>query len=88
MICDPPVFAAAKKGEAFSVEKEWPVLAESVREILADDGVALFANNHRGGDDGFYFSTLQKLFQNVEALPPPVDFPGYGTPHVRTYWCR
>ena len=88
VICDPPVFAAAKKGDAFSVEKEWPALAEGIRKILADDGVALFANNHRGGDDGFYFSTLQKLFQNVEALPAPVDFPSLGTPHVRTYWCK
>ncbi len=87
IICDPPVFAAAKKGEAFSVEKEWPVLAEGIRKILTNDGVALFANNHRGGDDGFYFSTLQKHFSTVTALPEPVDFPSLGTPHVRTYWC-
>lgn len=94
IICDPPVFAAAKKGDAFSVEKEWPVLAEGIRAILSDDGAALFANNHRGGDDGFYFSTLQKHFQNVEALPPPIDFSlrqisgqAIGNPHVRMYWC-
>jgi len=87
IVCDPPVFAAAKKGDAFSVEKEWPALAKGIRKILADDGVALFANNHRGGDDGFYFSTLQKLFRNVEALPAAVDFPNLGNPHVRTYWC-
>jgi len=88
VICDPPVFAAAKKGEAFSVEKEWLTLTSNIRKILADDGVALFANNHRGGDDGFYFSTLQMYFQNVEALPLPVDFPSLGCPHVRTYWCK
>ncbi len=88
VICDPPVFAAAKKNDAFSVEKEWPILAESIRNILSDEGVALFANNHRGGDDGFYFSTLQKYFRNVEALPSPADFPNLGNPHVRTYWCN
>ena len=47
-----------------------------------------FANNHRGGDDGFNFPTLQPLFRTVEALPPPVDFPTIGTPHVRTFWCN
>ncbi len=87
VICDPPVFAAAKKGNTFSVEREWPALAERIRTILAEDGAALFANNHRGGDDGFYFSTLQKHFQKVKVLPPPVDFPNPGTPHVRTFWC-
>jgi len=88
IICDPPVFAAApKKGEAFSVEKEWPFLAESIRSILSDNGVALFANNHRGGDDGFYFSNLQQQFSNVTLLKAPVDFPNIGNPHVRTYWC-
>jgi 23S rRNA G2069 N7-methylase RlmK/C1962 C5-methylase RlmI len=88
IVCDPPVFAAApKKGDAFSVEKEWPFLAANIRSILSDDGVALFANNHRGGDDGFYFSNLQQQFSTVTALEAPVDFPDLGNPHVRTYWC-
>ncbi len=88
VICDPPVFAAApKKGNAFSVEKEWPFLAESIRSILADGGAALFANNHRGGNDSFYYSTLQQLFTSVIAQEPPIDFPNVGSPHVRTYWC-
>jgi 23S rRNA G2069 N7-methylase RlmK/C1962 C5-methylase RlmI len=95
VICDPPVFAAGKKGGPFSVEQEWPFLTESIRQILASGGAALFANNHRGGDDGFYFSELQKHFSSVEALPVPTDFPlrassgqaTIGNPHVRTYWC-
>lgn len=87
VVCDPPVFAAAKKGAAFSVEQEWPVLATGIRAILADGGAALFANNHRGGDDGLYFSTLRARFSDVTVLPPPVDFPDGGAPHVRTYWC-
>lgn len=88
IVCDPPVFAAApKKGSAFSVEKEWPFLAESIRSILAPGGCALFANNHRGGDDGYYYSTLRSQFDTVTALPPPVDFPEGDATHVRTYWC-
>lgn len=88
VVCDPPVFAAApKRGAAFSVEREWPGLAEGIRRILAPTGRALFANNHRGGDDGFYFSTLQKQFSTVAPLAPPADFPSVGMPHVRTYWC-
>lgn len=91
IVCDPPVFAAApKKGDAFSVEKEWPALTDGIHQILADDGVALFANNHRSGDDGFYFSTLNHRFSKVTALPPPADFPSPlgGPPHVRIYWCE
>ena len=90
IICDPPVFAAAKKGEAFSVEKEWPQLAQGVRTILADDGIALFANNHRSGDDGAYFSILKKNFREVDLLPAPLDFPNRRgePPHVRIYWCK
>jgi 23S rRNA G2069 N7-methylase RlmK/C1962 C5-methylase RlmI len=88
VICDPPVFAAAKKGDAFSVEKEWPSLAANIRTILSDTGVALFANNHRGGDDSFYFSTLQKLFPTVTTLAPPIDFPQQESSHVRIYWCE
>jgi 23S rRNA G2069 N7-methylase RlmK/C1962 C5-methylase RlmI len=88
IICDPPVFASApKKGTAFSVEKEWPFLAESIRSILAPGGTALFANNHRGGNDSFYFSVLQRQFATVAPLPPPPDFPSIGNPHVRAYWC-
>lgn len=89
IVCDPPVFAAApKKGEAFSVEKEWSFLAENIRAILAPGGKALFANNHRNGDDSFYFSILQQQFDAVTPLAMPVDFPNFGIPHVRTYWCE
>lgn len=88
VICDPPVFAAApKKGNAFSVENEWPFLAHSIRTILTPGGAALFANNHRGGDDSFYFSTLHQRFESVNPQDPPVDFPNIGNPHVRAYWC-
>lgn len=95
VVCDPPVFAAGGKGAPFSVEQEWPFLAEQIREIMTPDGMALFANNHRGGNDSFYFSELKKNFDSVEALSVPIDFPlrvdsgqaSIGNPHVRTYWC-
>ncbi|QHI70301.1 class I SAM-dependent rRNA methyltransferase [Tichowtungia aerotolerans] len=88
IICDPPVFAAApKKGTAFSVEKEWPFLSKSIHSILSPGGAALFANNHRAGNDSFYFSVLQQQFPKVEPLKSPADFPTIGNPHVRSYWC-
>ena len=90
IICDPPVYASAGKGRSFSVEREWPKLAEDIRAILSEAGVALFANNHRGGDEKYYFSELEKRFSKVTRFVPPFDFPELpGLPeHVRIYWCK
>ena len=90
VICDPPVFAAASKGKNFHVEKEWSGLARDISEILAKDGMALFANNHQAGPEAFYYDALHKVFPEVIRLNPPVDFPQVaGQPsHVRIYWCR
>lgn len=90
VICDPPVFASGGKGKSFHVEKEWPGLARDVSEILAKDGIALFANNHQAGPETFYFDTLDKVFARVTRLNPPLDFPQVtGQPsHVCIYWCQ
>jgi len=90
VICDPPVFASAKKRTAFSVEKEWPELAKNVRAILANDGVALFANNHQSGDELYYRSVLEQHFSRISWLAPPIDFPDLPghPPHVHIYWCE
>lgn len=90
IICDPPVFASAAKGKNFHVEKEWPTLARDIHDILAEDGVALFANNHQAGTETFYFEVLHRLFSKVTRLNPSLDFPSIaGTPaHVRIYWCE
>jgi 23S rRNA G2069 N7-methylase RlmK/C1962 C5-methylase RlmI len=90
VVCDPPVFASSKDGGQFSVEKEWPWLAENLAAILAEDGQALFANNHRGGKHQFYRNSLEKHFAEVIDLRPPLDFPvAEGRPHhVRMFWCR
>ncbi|NPE28299.1 hypothetical protein HNV12_10085 [Methanococcoides sp. SA1] len=90
VICDPPVFASGGKGKSFHVEKEWPELARNVSEILAQDGVALFANNHQTGSESFYYDTLQKVFREVTRLKPPLDFPQPAgrASHVHIYWCQ
>ncbi len=90
VVCDPPVFAAAEDGEAFSVEQEWPQLAAAVAGLLRPGGLAVFANNHRGGDHARYRAQLAEQFASVEDLPPPLDFPVLpgGEPHVRTFLCR
>ncbi len=90
IICDPPVFASGGKGHGFHVEKQWPELARQIRLLLSDKGIALFANNHRSGSESFYREELQKHFQNVTSLAPPLDFPimpGKPDP-VRIYWCE
>jgi len=90
VICDPPVFASSGKNRSFLVEKEWPGLANNIREILSDKGIALFVNNHRGGSEKYYFEELAKCFARVIRLLPPFDFPELkGSPeHVRIYWCE
>ncbi len=90
VICDPPVFASSGKGKSFHVEKEWPGLARDIFEILAENGTALFANNHQDGSGSFYFNTLNDLFSKVTRLNPPLDFPQViGQPsHVSIYWCE
>lgn len=89
VICDPPVFASAGGGKAFSVEKEWEPLARAVRDVMPPDGRAWFSNNHRGGDDPRYRETLARCFAEVQPITPPLDFPPLpGEPgHVRMYTC-
>lgn len=90
IVCDPPVFASSGKGRSFSVSKAWPELAENVREILSEKGIALFVNNHKGGNEKSYFSELSKRFSRVIRLRPPFDFPELkdSPAHVRIYWCE
>lgn len=89
IVCDPPVFASSKDGGSFSVEKEWRPLALAAAELLADGGVAVFANNHRGGDHQEYLRAVIDAFGTAVELSPPLDFPtGPDDPHhVRTFWC-
>lgn len=88
VVCDPPVFAGGK-GRPFVLEEEWPRLAEAAAGLLAREGRALFANNHRGGDHRRYRAQLADVFGTVEDLRPPLDFPELpgGEPHVRMFWC-
>lgn len=90
IICDPPVFASGGKGRGWQVEKEWPELARQVRLLLARNGIALFANNHRQGRDSYYEAELANHFRKVIPLNPPLDFPvlPQQPPHVRIYWCE
>ena len=90
IICDPPVFASAGGGKGFHVEKQWPELARQIRQILAHDGIALFANNHRAGNDRYYQAVLEQHFSKVTINQPPLDFPQLTNmpPHVRIYWCE
>lgn len=90
VICDPPVFASAKDGESFALEKEWPMLARGAAGLLADDGCAVFANNHQGGDHDLYRRQLEDEFIEVVELQVPLDFsPVAGqAQHVCTFWCK
>ena len=89
LVCDPPVFASSKKGGKFSVEKEWPRLAEAAARLMPTGGQAVFANNHRTGDHSIYRRELASRFSSVQDLRPPLDFPVFeGRPHhVRIFWC-
>lgn len=90
LICDPPVFASAREGGGFVLEKEWSGLARIAAGLLAVDGSAVFANNHQGGDHDLYRRQLEGAFAEVVELQAPIDFSSiHGRPgHVRTFWCR
>ncbi len=89
VVCDPPVFSSVKDGGRFAVEREWSALADAVASLLAPGGLALFANNHRGGDHVRYRDTLRARFAGVDDLRPPLDFPLLpGRPRdMRSFWC-
>jgi 23S rRNA G2069 N7-methylase RlmK/C1962 C5-methylase RlmI len=90
VVCDPPVFASADDGGAFAVADEWAALASSVAGLLHPDGLALFANNHRGGDHARYRDELRSCFADVREVDPPLDFPLLpgAERHVRIFLCR
>lgn len=90
VVCDPPVFSSVKEGGRFSVSREWGALADAVAGLLAPGGVAVFANNHRGGDHARYRDDLRERFGHVDDLRPPLDFPLLPDQprDVRTFWCR
>ncbi len=89
VVCDPPVFASARDGGIFSLEKEWDGLAGAAAALLAPGGIAVFANNHRGGDQGRYHKELQEAFNEVVELGAPADFQvsDRSQMHSHTYWC-
>lgn len=90
VVCDPPVFSSVKEGGRFAVAREWDALAAAVAGLLAPGGVALFANNHRGGDHVRYRDQLRARFARVEDLRPPLDFPLLpDRPRDgRAFWCE
>ncbi|MBK9470993.1 MAG: class I SAM-dependent methyltransferase [bacterium] len=90
VVCDPPVFSSVKEGGRFSVSREWSALAGAVAALLSPTGVALFANNHRGGDHTRYRDELRERFPVVDDLRPPLDFPLLPDQprDVRAFWCR
>lgn len=89
LICDPPVFASSREGGRFRLEKEWRELAAGAADLLGPDGVAVFANNHRGGDHARYRRELEAVFSEVIELMPPLDHPRSSADvhHVRTFLC-
>ncbi len=90
IICDPPVFASSRDGGKFSLNEEWYWLGTAVGCLLAPNGLALFANNHRSGNHAKYRQALVDSFAVVTDLRPPLDFPVLtGRPHhVRIFACE
>lgn len=90
VVCDPPVFSSVKEGGRFAVAREWDALAAAVAGLLAPGGLALFANNHRGGDHARYRDELRARFAQVADLRPPLDFPLLPDQprDGRAFWCE
>lgn len=89
VVCDPPVFASVKGGGSFTVEKEWAGLARGAAAVMSAGGIAVFANNHWGGDRQWYRERLDEVFARVIELQAPLDIP-QPTEHARgvtILWC-
>lgn len=90
IVCDPPVFAQTA-GSSFSVETAWQALATDCAALLEPTrGTALFCNNHRGGELAPYRAALHDVFEDVEVLANPLDFPtdDEGRTAVKMFLCR
>ncbi|HEY6876595.1 MAG TPA: class I SAM-dependent methyltransferase [Polyangiales bacterium] len=96
VVLDPPSYASTKRGR-FSVERDYPQLAELAIELLADGGTLLAClNHHKLGEDDLR-TALQlaagragrRIASLAFAQVPADHAPARGrAPHLKSAWMR
>lgn len=81
IICDPPSFARTQSG-IFSVEKDYPRLAQQIFELTAVGGFCILSTNHSRYEKERFMQDIQQVlnqtagtFYFIQSFDLPADFP-------------
>ena len=91
VILDPPSYGTAG-GKRFSIASDFVPLCSLAMRLLAPRGQMLASINHRKTSQNQFRHAVQwaareaPLDAAVRDLPPPLDFPARGEPHLKAVW--
>jgi 23S rRNA (cytosine1962-C5)-methyltransferase len=91
IILDPPSYGTAG-GKRFSIASDFVPLCSLAMRLLAPRGQMLASVNHRKTSQNQFRHAVQwatreaPLDAAVRDLPPPLDFPARGEPHLKAVW--
>ncbi|HEX5659301.1 MAG TPA: class I SAM-dependent methyltransferase [Polyangiales bacterium] len=96
VVLDPPSYASTKRGR-FSVERDYPALAQIALDLLADQGTLLACLNHHKLTERDLETALRsaasragRTIRGLDFAPVPADHtPARGRqPHLKSAWIR
>jgi 23S rRNA (cytosine1962-C5)-methyltransferase len=96
VVLDPPSYASTRRGR-FSVERDYPDLAEIAMRLLTEGGTLLACLNHHKLDERALRDAVSAAgnsasmhIRELEFVPPPADHePLRGrVPHLKSAWIR
>ncbi len=91
IVLDPPSYGTAG-GKRFSIASDFVPLCSLAMRLLAPRGQMLASINHRKTSQSQFRHAVQwaareaPLDAAVRDLPPPLDFPARGEPHLKAVW--
>ncbi|HEY2366984.1 MAG TPA: class I SAM-dependent methyltransferase [Polyangiaceae bacterium] len=91
IVLDPPSYGTAG-GKRFSIATDFVPLCALAMRLLAPRGQMLASINHRKTSQNQFRHAVQwatreaPLDAAVRDLPPPLDFPARGEPHLKAVW--
>jgi 23S rRNA (cytosine1962-C5)-methyltransferase len=91
IVLDPPSYGTAG-GKRFSIASDFVPLCSLAMRLLAPRGQMLASINHRKTSQNQFRHAVQwaareaPLDAAVRDLPPPLDFPARGEPHLKAVW--
>jgi len=91
IVLDPPSYGTAG-GKRFSIASDFVPLCSLAMRLLAPRGQMLASVNHRKTSQNEFRHAVQRAAREapldaaVRDLPPPLDFPARGEPHLKAVW--